>query len=256
MEQTKIINLPDAENSENKVMTGNQSLLFHAANFGNKMRVIELLDRGVDPNFKNRDGDYPLYKAMSNTLGNIADKDKQNFKEISHLLINSMTTESIKDFNSHPLRLADDNETYDLLIEKGADLDVSRALTFAGSYEQVKHLLDKGADVNYKTSEENSHIIDAATNGDIKLLKIYIDYGADISSQETALVEGHKYAEIAKLILIDLKLKPSKETREFLNEYGSDEVTEILKKVEMNEKMQIKHPPRQSTKKMTLGMKI
>jgi len=72
-------------------------------------------------------------------------------------------------------------KTASILIEHGADINADSALLQAiqyGSFEMVKFLLSKGANVNL-ANKETTPIARAAAWGNVKIVKMLIDHGAN-----------------------------------------------------------------------------
>lgn len=147
----------------------------------------------------------------------------------------------------------------DYLLEKtnGKVQNINECAFFSagdGHVDLLKKFHEQGADIN---DDNNAIIFRAARDNQPEIIK-YVLNNSEVpkDTQENALKKGCKHPEIVKSFLIEFKLKPSEQTIDFLESNASDEVNEILRKIEMNERLNQKHPPRQSTKKMTLRMKI
>ena len=88
----------------------------------------------------------------------------------------------------------DDTETAKLLVEKGADINISNKLrctaltsaAFNGNIAIVKILIDNGVDVNHSDRIGMTALMRAAYGGDIEIVKLLIENGA-IKTLRTAL---------------------------------------------------------------------
>jgi hypothetical protein len=72
------------------------------------------------------------------------------------------------------------------------------------NYDGVKRLIEKGEDVNCKDYEERTALMGAACNGNLKLLKLLIDNGADVNyGRHTALMWANQenHPEVIKLLI-------------------------------------------------------
>jgi len=189
--------------------------LIYASKSGNTEIVKILLDNGADINTKNNDGWTAL--MIASELGHI---------ETVKILIDKGADVNAKNSNGLTALEFADQKGYANIVNLLATGDeyklkmellgtVSLASNDLGevsleSFEKVKVLLGKGADVNAKDNEGNTSLMFAAIGGQIDLVRVLLDKGADINEKNidhwTALmfVAELGNTEIARL-LIDKK---------------------------------------------------
>jgi len=111
---------------------------------------------------------------------------------------------------------SNDIKKMETLLHKGADVNKewvvgSTALWWAVrnnvSLETVRFLLDKGADVNKGMTNGWTPLLVAVYNGNAKMVKLLLDYGADITGREpmghrtpVQLAEEKGYSAIARML--------------------------------------------------------
>ncbi len=188
----------------------------HYAVSGGQMRVVELLiARGADVNAKNKMSETPLYYAACVGGRNVAE-----------LLISKGADVNAKDgeWGLTPLHAAASRgypEITELLITNGANImakddpsDYTPLHCTAWYKDKVpdtvavaKILLDKGADVDAKTTWNGTTLTEAADSDNVEIAKLLIDKGADVDAACTfgctclwhAVIEGHK--DMAELLI-------------------------------------------------------
>ncbi|WP_017303042.1 ankyrin repeat domain-containing protein [Spirulina subsalsa] len=117
----------------------------------NNLPLVQLLlKRGADPNQPNPQGQTALHKSV-----------ERNNLELTQLLLDGGATVNVVDQNQQsPLYLVQDNAIAQLLIQRGADVNLNtpngsilhRAIA-AGNTERVKMLIEAGASPNVVCSE-------------------------------------------------------------------------------------------------------
>ncbi len=143
--------------------------LFTAVENGNIDGVRNLLEMGANPNYKNKDDDYALYKALQGEQ-----------VEIAEILIDAMSKEAIQDFDHHPLRITENIGLIDKLIDKGADLNEANALVWVNDVNTAEHMINKGADVNLNITDKKGAFISNIRGNNFDMVKLFVENGADI----------------------------------------------------------------------------
>lgn len=106
-------------------------------------------------------------------------------------------------------------ETLELLIRKGADVDVQiregwtllMEATGNGKIEMVRLLIEKGADVNLKTDRGYTALMEAAEEGFHEIAQLLIQNGADVNAKTNEgysvllLTVDDGFTEIARLLI-------------------------------------------------------
>jgi ankyrin repeat protein len=186
----------------------NQSLLYVAAQQGNKALVAVLLEKGADVNAQGGRYNNALLAALEN-----------GHTEIATLLVDKGADVNAQGGRyDNPLLAALERgytEIATLLLHKGADVNAQsehygnalQAASCKGHKEIVTLLLDKGADVNAQGGLYSNALQAASPSGCKDIVMLLLDKGADISAQgglygnvlQAAVVCGHK--EIVTLLL-------------------------------------------------------
>ncbi len=176
------------------------SLLMRAYREGKICLVNELLKTGVDLNRKNEWGDTILTLAISN-----GDADF-----VRELIASGAKVQEMRRFSlpSQPNAV----EIVNMLIESGLSKDqMSDRLVnaiYINDIEVAKLLISHGADVNKRLNSTDPYpLITAAKKGNIQMVKLLLESGADPAARDTdgnsalsrAAAEGH--IEVVKMLL-------------------------------------------------------
>ena len=158
-----------------------RSLLYIAVLTGNLTAAAELLDRGANPNIKDKVGRYALYEASYG--GN---------KALVHLLLDRGADINAQSRSGNALGAAvfmHREGIIRLLLDRGADINgghYGSALYLAvdiGSEAIVRLLLDRGADVNAQGGYLGNALQAAAVEASEAIARLLIDRGADINAR-------------------------------------------------------------------------
>jgi ankyrin repeat protein len=192
------------------------SLLHHAAGFGNLATMKFLLEHGADANAGNKRKSTPLFWALGDEgkvrllLDHGANVNARaidgrtpvylaasmgNAVSVLRLLLDKGGNANAKTLNGMTPLIAASRENPEaerLLIERNAEVNAlnsagATALMSAaqtGRPEAVKMLLDKGADPNLRTKRNESALADAATAGNEETVKMLLDRGATVNVQD------------------------------------------------------------------------
>jgi ankyrin repeat protein len=186
----------------------NQSLLYVAAQQGNKAVVAVLLDKGADVN------------AQGGSLGNALQAAScKGHKEIVTLLLSKGADVNAQGGRYNNALLAalenDNTEIATLLVDKSTDVNAQSGqygnalymASYHGHKEIVTLLLDNGADVNAQGGSYGNALQAASLSGHKEIVTLLLDRGADINAQggsygnalQAASLSGHE--EIVTLLL-------------------------------------------------------
>lgn len=160
---------------------------------------------------------------------------------------------------------SDHRDIADYLLEqtKGQVSNVNECAIYSAAYGHVD-LLEKfhkqGAEIN---KNDNEILQSASTRNDYAVAE-YVLNNTDVpdKDKEKCLKSAVDNPAIVSLFLIDQKLKPTAETKEFMKENAPKDVQAILAKVELYEKLNtnLNSKPMKAipnpTKKKAQGMKI
>ncbi|KAH7061788.1 Pfs, NB-ARC and ankyrin domain protein [Paraphoma chrysanthemicola] len=162
----------------------NQSLLYIAAEQGNKAVVALLLDKGADVNAQGGRYGNALYAASAG-----------GHKEIATLLLDKGANVNAQGgLHSNALQAASAEGNKDivtLLLDKGADVNAQGgcygnalyAASVRGHKGIATLLLDKGADVNAQGGEYGNALQAALARGDKGIATLLLDKGVDVNAQ-------------------------------------------------------------------------
>jgi serine/threonine-protein phosphatase 6 regulatory ankyrin repeat subunit B len=193
-----------AKNIPNKL----EDSLLHLA--GPKVTAY-LLDKGMDPNVVNKNGETPLFYNGSN-------RDK-TLAKLEVLLAHGAKVNVVNNYGDTPLLFycyrPKEYQAIKLLLDHGANSDVNTDAKFKGTplyeisiwndLESVKLLVERGADPN-KPNQRNGKtpLFMAARYGETEIIKYLLSIGADPKIKdkygETAADET-KDKEIKKLLM-------------------------------------------------------
>lgn len=188
---------------------GVSGALTEAAAGGDAAKVKQLLDEGIDPNSRDKEGTPALVAACDAGHGEIAEL----------LLLKGANVDITDKEGISPLmRVAEkgDAKLLTMLLERKADVNRrdnvgANALTvavFSGNVTAVKLLLAKGANANSKIEGGESALILAARNGDAQTVNMLLDAGADVNAKiadgRTALFDA---AEAGRIEVMEALIK-------------------------------------------------
>jgi ankyrin repeat protein len=166
--------------------------LFKAVRHYNSEAVQSLLDKGMDINAKNKDGQTALMAAASKGLVGQGTETEELIK-IVKLLLDKGADVNVKDIKNYTALMeaasSGNTEIVKLLLDKGADPkagDLSHNTTLnkaiAGGYADiVKLLLNKDADIDIAGNKDGAYLMDAAYHGNATIINLFLDRGADIN---------------------------------------------------------------------------
>ncbi len=210
-------------------LNGNTPL--HLAAWHGKKNAVELLlARGADIDAQNENGETPVALAITywdedNWQENVVDLlIKSGCKldiftaaalgkrgRAAELIEQDPTLANARNHDGQtPLQLAAQNghdETVNLLIEHGAELDIFTSIRLSRS-EQVIHLLDADETlINVRDEDGLTPLHLAAQHGHLKLARFLIDHGASVDARDLmgatplhrAIYEGHTH--VVRLLL-------------------------------------------------------
>ncbi len=185
-EIVKLLLSNGAQASVNSKNINGDMPLYLAAKGGYINLVQLLLKGGADVNGKNREGYTPLHIAAEN-----------GYEDIATLLIANGANVEVKDnWGERPFDLAARNGhagIVKLLLDAGASLDNLKArydwtplinAAWSGQKDLVELLIQKGIDVNQKTSGGWSSALGAANKGYIDILRLLLAHGADVNEKD------------------------------------------------------------------------
>ena len=192
------------------------TLLHHAAGFGNLATMKLLLEKGADVNGANQRKSTPLFWALgdeakvrllldhgANVNASAIDgrspiylaASMPNAVPVLRLLLDKGGNPNVRTLNGMtPLMAAagENPEAERLLIERKADVNAvnsagATALMSAartGKPEAVRMLLEKGADPNLATKRNETALADAATAGNEETVRLLLERGAKVNVQD------------------------------------------------------------------------
>ena len=183
-----------------------------------------LIENGADVMKKNKKGNTPLHEL--DILGDDSNATK-NTLLLAGLLIDKGADPNAKgDLGRTPLfTVMESTELYELLVKRGARLDVRDRLggtllhkVTGGLYEKgieglVRWLVKKGIPVDVKDKDGNTPLMDAAENGKVKKARTLLELGANPKEKnkkgETSLHKAALYASMfpAKMDIIKILLE-------------------------------------------------
>jgi len=181
----------------------NENLLFRASSKGDVDEVKRLLDRGTNVDAREENGETPLMYAA----------------------------------------VEDRTEIVEILLDRGSDINAASlngetALTKAvivSRYNAVSRLLTRGADI-----EKDNPLMYAAGGGDVKMIKLLLEAGANINAQNregdtalTAAVSRRASPETVQILLsagadVNIRNKRSETPLTLAERNGDEAVVNLL----------------------------
>ena len=185
------------------------SLLMLASKRGQEEEVRQMLDKGANVNYKDKDGYTPLIIASYD--GHV---------EVVKLLVDKRANVNLKDnYDQNALCWASQQghiEVVKLLVDKVSTLDSQddvggTALYWAsvkGHLEIVKLLVDKGANLQLKTKKYGfTPLYTTAGSGHLEVVKLLVNNGSELEIEtkkgRTAIIEASRLGqlEVVKFLL-------------------------------------------------------
>ncbi len=250
------------------------SYLHQAAARGRVQIIDILLDAGMDINLKNFQGltalDIAIAEKNTETIKFLLKKGakitKNGYTNIFEAFVKSKDIEFIKWLleNHYDEEMVTDAafeacyygnlEILKTFIENGLNINVGEKYSketllmkasYNGQVNIVRYLIEKGSDVNLKSSEKNTALMFAAGGGHLEIVKILVEKGSDLNAvnkygwnalMQAVLVNHYKIVEYllekgSKTDVIDQEwgytpldladVKGYSRIRELLKKYGS-----------------------------------
>jgi ankyrin repeat protein len=169
--------------SSNNVLAGAYDALIGAANLGDTNTVSALVQRGMDVNSVDAEGNSLLMIAARNS----------NRPLLEYLLANSANTLMRNKYGESALMLSafvGDLESVKLLVQSKADLNPAKGWTpllysaFNGHLDVARYLVEMGADINAQSESGLTALILAAKNGSFAIAEFLIDRHADPNARD------------------------------------------------------------------------
>jgi len=170
---------------ENEAILIKNSSLINACKNNNEILVKNLVRKGADVNYIDKDDNRPLLIACEYECYNIVkylvkhgadvnQKDIHNFTPLYYVYLNK---------NSKMIKY---------LIEHGADINQNfkngnTVLTFACENNDenfIKYLIEHGIDVNKKDSYDDTPLIIACKKNNEKIVRLLVEHGANINQKD------------------------------------------------------------------------
>jgi hypothetical protein len=181
--------------------------IHEAAEYGDIEQIKHFLDKGVDINARNEDGETPLHFAAH----------YNNKSMIEFLMANGAAVDARDDIGETPLYNAawsGETTSVNALIKHGADVNAKNIdgdtplheAVHMGRKSTVKILLANGADVNIKNNMDQPPLWEAVRWGRKDLTKLLIENGAEVnftdknSRTPLSIAIEEKYKGIEKLL--------------------------------------------------------
>jgi len=220
---------------------GDEENLLEATFEGNVEEVEELLNKGVDPNVKDEDGNTPLHLAIMSDHLQIAklliekgaDVNAKNKREKTplHIAVERsnekaavLLIEKGADVNagdsvkSTSLHVAVDQGSLAiarLLVEKGADVNARNLWGKTPLHYAARHphagiaalLIEKGADVSAKSNNGWTPLHIAAGNGNLEVIQLLVEKGADVNAKDAQgwtplhVAAGNGHADVVEFLV-------------------------------------------------------
>ena len=208
--------------------------LHYAAQNNQKTAMELLMAKGSDVNVKSSRGQTALFCAIA-----------AGRRDVAELLISKGAAVNVTNNNDQaPLDFAlsqNRPEMVELLIAKGAEISIHKAASL-GAVDKVRSCLNKGADVQVKTTDEATPLHQAASAGNVRLVELLISKGAGVNAKDDrgetplhkAVFKGRK--AVVELLIArgaDVNIRNNKDrTVLFLAEQTVDryDIAEILRK--------------------------
>lgn len=217
--------------------------LYKAVESADINKVIELLDKGEDPNEYSNNGLFPLWRATTD-----------NQFEISKLLIEKGANVNQKSlvspgFSSSIVGPCQDGNLalVKLLIENGVDLETKEFRDFTpiriaarnGHFNIVKYLAVQGAKIDARALDGATPLEHAASKGHFEIVKYLIEKGANVNNKDEGgdfpLGEAARsgYLDIITLLIesgakLDLKNNEKLTALEIARQQGQNKAVALI----------------------------
>lgn len=171
-----------------------------AAFFGRTEMAEMLIAKGADIHAKDERGWTPLHYAA-----------RGGHKQLAEMVMaKGLNVNAKSKYGETPLDVAamrGPDEVSGLLIAKGAKVDSLHCAAYIGDLAKVKSLIEEGADVDTKNSEDGTPLYAAAAGGQRNVADLLIRKGADMNAKNKegltplhiAATAGHR--NVAELLL-------------------------------------------------------
>lgn len=201
----------------NAVDAAGSTALHHAAGFGTPATLELLLEKGADPNARNRRKSTPLHWAIHDEakvrtlVAKGADVNARQAEGRTPLFLAAMSGNAasiirfLLEKGADPQRATANGQTPLMTASSRANIETMRLLLAAkaqvnhrsgngstaligasqsGSAEAVRILLDAGADPNIRDKKKESALAEAATSGNIESIRLLLSKGAAVNVQD------------------------------------------------------------------------
>ncbi len=183
------------------------TLLMHAS-AGGKITVVRLLlDRGADVMAKDNYGNTAMILASKTSHFDVVKLLEQTYEDKI-----KQTSQDTSAISSAPNKTQDQSntKTKENQVALDSGKDIVKASKFSliesaekGHLEEVKHLLDEGADVNTRDDDGQTALMKASKEGHVEIVKLFVNKGANVNSEDNyrrtaqmlASFEGHHEVE-------------------------------------------------------------
>ena len=173
--------------------------LIPALKKGEQSLALDLILKGADVNYRDRDGMTPLLWAA-----------RFDYVDIMKLLLDrgAYVNSKLRGLGGESVLMeaitySKNMEMVEMLVQRGADVNYTTSESYnallracrVGSFEIAKYLVDNGADVFHKGEHDTSCLMLAAEYGDEKLVNFLIDKGCNVCERD---YWGHNALDNAK----------------------------------------------------------
>ncbi len=172
-------------------------MLFEAIRFDDVAKVRKFLERGANPNTRDRFGWTLLHAAAGNGHLEVARLLLEHGADVNARSEDGGTPLHFAAFNGHP-------EVARLLLEHGAEVNAKdedgatplHYAAFNGHTDVARLLLEHGAEVNARDEKYGATPLHfAAFNGHTDVAKLLLEHGADVNAKDK---DGRTPADVAR----------------------------------------------------------